>query len=233
MRILIVSATLFEIRPYFDRLGPAEQESDYLYRFTTGEHFIDVLISGMGMLATAYHMGYQLARYRYDAAVNAGIAGTFRDDIPVGTVVKVEEDTLPELAAQEDGRMVSFFELGLIDPDAPPFRDGILVNTHPLMVRSLESVMRVRGSTVNTLYDLSNPMQPATHAPADVETMEGAAFLYGCLSAGVPCVQLRAISNVAGERDKSRWDVNGAVKALNRILGDVIEELKLNPDRVD
>lgn len=225
MHILLVSATRFEVGPLLSRLTPSGPVTEHFCSYRYKEHRADLLVPGVGMLKTAFHLGYQLAGTAYDVAINAGIAGTLRDDFPIGTVVKVEEDTLPELAAQEDGRMVSFFELGLIDPDAAPFRNGILINTHPLRIRSLESIPRACGSTVNTLYDLSDPMRPTAHAPADVETMEGAAFLYGCLSAGVPCLQLRAVSNVVGERDKSKWDISGAVKALNKILGTVLDEL--------
>ncbi|MCV4820224.1 hypothetical protein OFM15_29545, partial [Escherichia coli] len=49
---------------------------------------------------------------------------------------------------------------------------------------------------------------------ADVENMEGAAFAQACLWLGLPGAELRAVSNVAGVRDKAQWRVRQAVEAL-------------------
>ena len=46
--------------------------------------------------------------------------------------------------------------------------------------------------------------------------MEGAAFHYVCLQENIPFVQLRAISNFVGERDKSKWLMKEAIENLNR-----------------
>lgn len=226
MHILIVSATLFEIKPFFDRLGPADKESEHLYRYRIGEHALDVLVPGVGMVATAFQMGKRLAAGKVDAAINAGIAGSFRTDLPIGEVVRVEEDCVPEMASEEDGRLVSFFELGLLDPWEHPYRSGRLVNDHPLSVPALESLRKVTGNTVNTLRDREASLKAGmAFPPADIETMEGAAFLYACLSAGIPCVQLRAVSNFVGERDKTKWNAAAAVRNLNKTLKKAVMEL--------
>jgi futalosine hydrolase len=52
--------------------------------------------------------------------------------------------------------------------------------------------------------------------------MEGAAMFYVCLLAGVPFLELRAVSDVVGPRDKAQWDIPGAVAALNAELGRVL-----------
>jgi futalosine hydrolase len=48
--------------------------------------------------------------------------------------------------------------------------------------------------------------------------MEGAALHYTALMEGVPFLQLRAISNYIGERDKSMWKMAEAVSRLNEEL---------------
>ena len=57
---------------------------------------------------------------------------------------------------------------------------------------------------------------------ADIESMEGAAFFFACLSEKIPCLQVRSVSNMVEERDKSRWSLDLALKNLNRILFDAI-----------
>ncbi|MNH40683.1 Futalosine hydrolase [compost metagenome] len=54
--------------------------------------------------------------------------------------------------------------------------------------------------------------------PAEVESMEGAAFFYVCLSEGVKCVQLRSISNYVERRNRESWNIPLAIKNLNAEL---------------
>jgi futalosine hydrolase len=48
----------------------------------------------------------------------------------------------------------------------------------------------------------------------DVEAMEGFGVLRACELAGVPAVELRAISNSPGESDRARWRFDDAFAAL-------------------
>jgi futalosine hydrolase len=59
-------------------------------------------------------------------------------------------------------------------------------------------------------------------AEADLESMEGAAFFFACFSERVPCLQVRSISNFIEERDKSRWNLELALKNLNRVLLEIV-----------
>jgi futalosine hydrolase len=51
-----------------------------------------------------------------------------------------------------------------------------------------------------------------------LESMEGAAAAQVCLAFGVPFAELRGVSNTVGERDKTRWDIRGAVGGANRAV---------------
>jgi futalosine hydrolase len=45
--------------------------------------------------------------------------------------------------------------------------------------------------------------------------MEGAAVLYSCEQTGIPCLQVRSISNYVEPRSKESWKIDLAVKNLN------------------
>jgi futalosine hydrolase len=226
MKILIVSATLFEVRPFFNTLAPAGTKSDNLAMYQLKGHSIDLLLPGIGMLVTAYHLGRQLALAKYDAVLNAGIAGSFFQGHPIGEVVEVTEDCVTELGAEEGTGLVSFFELGLMDPDASPYKEGRLINDRPIHVPSLDRLPKVTGSTVNTIHGSPGGIRRARNrSSAEIETMEGAAFLYSCLAADVPSAQIRSISNFVDERDKAKWDVQLALKKLNKVLEQVVREM--------
>jgi futalosine hydrolase len=44
--------------------------------------------------------------------------------------------------------------------------------------------------------------------------MEGAAFMYASLIAGVPFAQVRAVSNMVERRNRAAWKIDAAIRAL-------------------
>ena len=52
----------------------------------------------------------------------------------------------------------------------------------------------------------------------DVESMEGAACFSICRAFGIPCFEIRAVSNFAADRDKSSWRIEDALLALSHEL---------------
>ncbi|MGL6278745.1 MAG: futalosine hydrolase [Gaiella sp.] len=58
-----------------------------------------------------------------------------------------------------------------------------------------------------------------------VEAMEGFGVLRACALDGVPALEVRAISNAIGEDDRSRWDVDGALRALDAAVAALLPAL--------
>ncbi|MCX6268027.1 MAG: futalosine hydrolase [Bacteroidetes bacterium] len=228
MRILLVAATIFEIRPFLDKLHFVGKQSDYLSLYQFKNNQIDVLIPGVGMVPTAFHLGRQLVVQRYELAINAGIAGTYYKYLPLGSVVNVVEDCVAELGAEDGENFLSVFELGLADPDTNPYRGGRLINDcigseipgADEIIRELPNVKAITSNTVRGNVQSIARIQRI--ADADIESMEGAAFFYACFSEKTPCLQIRAVSNVVEERDKSRWNLDLALKNLNKTLFKII-----------
>ena len=224
MRILLVAATTFEIRPFLEKIPLVGIVSEQLSRYQFKDVIVDVLITGVGMVPTAWFLGKQLATEHYDLALNAGIAGTFSKSLAIGSVVTVVEDCIPELGAEDGDHLLSVFDLGLADPDSHPYQGGRLINDsidEAAMVNlaSIGKLPKAKGITSNTVRGNPDSISRIRQlSAADLESMEGAAFLYCCLSERIPCLQLRAISNLVEERDKSRWNLNLALKNLNKVL---------------
>jgi futalosine hydrolase len=59
----------------------------------------------------------------------------------------------------------------------------------------------------------------------EVEAMEGFGVLRACALAGVPAVELRAISNAVNESDRSRWRIDEALELLAAAVLRVLEAL--------
>lgn len=226
MRILLVSATMLEIRPFLNSVEFIRNDSEYLEHYRSGRSLIDVLFPGIGMAFTAFHMGKQLASSGYDIAVNAGICGSYNRNLKAGSVVEVTEDRFPELGAEDGTQFINMFELGLTDCNMHPFKNGILSNKAFHGSETLKKLKKVKGNTVNTIHGNNDSINKLKALfPADVETMEGAAFFYSCLSENIPCAQVRSVSNFVGERIQANWDIPLALKNLNRTVKKIIEEI--------
>lgn len=213
MRFLVVAATERELASLAARWPPG------------GRRF-DPLVTGVGMVATATHVSRALARHQYDLAVNIGICGAFDRALPLGAVVHVVTDELPELGAEDGPDFLPAAAIGLMDADGAPFSGGRLVNTAPPASATLASLPAVTGITVNTVHghDASIAAVRDRCAP-QVESMEGAAFMYACLVAGVPCAQIRAVSNYVERRNRAAWRIPEALDALGGTAARILHEL--------
>lgn len=189
-----------------------------------GAHKLDVLLTGVGMVATAVWATRALAIGGYDLALNLGVCGSFNPAFTPGTAVHVTSEQLPELGAEDGEAFLPLQDLGLLDPDAFPYTGGRLVNDAPPALPGLAELPTGAGITVNTVHgsDATITAVMGRCAP-DVESMEGAAFMYACLVAGVPFAQVRAVSNRVERRNREAWDLAGAVQRLGdvslRLLG--------------
>jgi futalosine hydrolase len=224
MRLLVVAATRPEVAQLTDWLDAAVAIGPQLTRHQSGERAIDVLVTGVGMVATAVWVTRTLNGARYDAAYNFGVCGAFDPALDLGTVVHVTVDSLPELGAEDGDRFLSIAELGLLAENDPPFTGLELRGNPPRDVPSLTRLPEVRGITVNTAHghEPSIAAVRARHQP-HTESMEGAAFLYACLVSGVPCAQVRAVSNRVERRNRAAWDLPLAIRRLGDAAHAILE----------
>jgi len=224
VRILVVAATRPEVTPLLSSLTPVV-EHDRSITGTFGSHHVDVLLTGVGMVATAVWCTRALATSRYDLALNLGVCGSFVRTLPPATVVHVTSDMLPELGAQDGPRFLTLQELGLQDPDAFPLTGGRLVNAQPPALPALNELPVASGITVNTVHGEDGSIAEVVGRCApDVESMEGAAFMYACLATGVPFAQVRAVSNRVERRNRAGWDLAGAVRQLGHVASRLLEQ---------
>jgi futalosine hydrolase len=215
VRVLVVVATEAEVGPFVAGLTRVAAAGPRVTRYRAPGHDIDVLISGVGMVATASWCSRVLAVERFDVALNLGVCGSFTTSIPPGTVVHVVSDRLAELGAEDGDSFLTIHQMGLLRDDEFPFTGGRLVNDSAPPIASLTSLRAVDGITVSTVHGNEVSIARVTgHFTPDVESMEGAAFMYSCLIHGVPFAQVRAVSNIVERRNRSAWKMNEAIAAL-------------------
>lgn len=228
MNILFVAATAFEIAPLLSELEPfSAPVKEGLYQKNT--HRIQVCITGVGTVATAYSVGKALHTGSFDLAIQAGIAGTFRDNMPIGSVWQIRNEYLADLGAEtKEGVFMDLFEMGLQGENDAPFKGKKLTAT-PLPFQMHPNIPLTDAITVNTVSGNQNTViQRKEKYHAALESMEGAAFHYTCLLEGVHFLQLRSVSNQVAVRDKSQWDIPLAIAELNKVLIKILNNLPLS-----
>ena len=209
MQILVLAATNLEIAPFL-----AENKA------------IDVLIPGVGVPATIYHLQKKLSANTYQLVIQAGIAGAFPGKLDLGDVATIERDNFADIGMEAGDHFTSIFKSGLMNGNEFPFENGWLLNKfQPVYPSALRSVT---GITVNKVSD--NPVQMqqlVSNLSPDTESMEGAALHYTCLQEQVPFLQLRAISNIVGERDMKKWALDESIKNLNEELLKIVNHFEV------
>lgn len=223
MKVLIVAATPFEILPLEQYLGNhfvRHAENTFQY----GPLQVRLLITGVGLTATAFSLGYLLASERFDLAINAGICGALHKELSIGDVLHITSEYFADLGAENaDGSFQDAVSMGLIDPDKSPFSQGLLQNS---TAAESDFLPRAKGISVNKVHGSASSITALkSRINADVESMEGAAFFYACLSANISCLQIRAVSNYVEPRDKDQWNIPLAIDNLNTVLIDMITGL--------
>lgn len=171
--------------------------------------------TGIGLLASTYHLTDQLRRNQPELVIQVGIAGTFNKDIPLGEAVVVENERVADMGVWENGSYTDIFRMGLASPDAFPYSDGGLKNQYAgwLAKSGLKAVTSVTVNEITTNPEKIEIFR--TQYKADLESMEGAALHYVCLLEKIPFLQIRGISNLVGERDKSKWKIKEAMNSVS------------------
>jgi futalosine hydrolase len=214
VRILIVAATRPEVTPVLAALANPVAHNRVLSG-SLGSHKIDILLTGVGMVPTAVWCTRALAIGGFDLALNLGVCGSFNPGLTPPAVVHVSSDMFSELGAEDGPRFLPLAEMGLLHPDEFPFSGGRLVNSAPPTLPGLADLQKAAGITVSTVHgEESSIAAVAARCAPDVESMEGAAFMYACLVSGISFAQVRAVSNRVERRNRAAWDLQGAVERL-------------------
>ena len=185
----------------------------------------NVLITGVGTAATVYHLVAELQKTKPSLVLQAGIAGSFDQSMPLGQAVIVNADRFADLGVHEHGEWNDVFDMNLTDAGQPPYSNGWLINPHQDLLRAT-GIPIVKSISINEITTaFARIRQLREKYNPSIESMEGAAFHYVCLQQGIPFIQLRTISNYVGERNKEKWELRQAIETLGAKIQEVINRL--------
>ena len=164
-------------------------------------HPVAKLATGIGPVEAALATSSALTELRPRAVVHIGIAGA--QSLPNGTLAVGSEAVYCDIHDPE----ARLPRVERVEPDGELLAAArrALPDAHVLPIGT---TARVGGG-----------------AGCEVEAMEGFAVLRAAALAGVPAIELRSISNLVADTDRSRWTIDDALAALGEGLRALLEEL--------
>lgn len=162
----------------------------------------------------------------YGLVVSAGIAGGFAPAAPVGSLVVADEITVADLGAETGDGFLPVTELGF----------GTITHRPPeALVRVIAEATGARTGTVLTVSTATGSAARADalrtrHPRALAEAMEGFGVAEAAAAHHVPVLEIRAVSNPVGPRDRAAWRIDDALAALTEGFGKLTDVLtRWNP----
>jgi nucleoside phosphorylase len=153
---------------------------------------------GVGPVEAALQTARALAERRPEAVLHIGIAGA-RGIAPPALVLGSES-----------------VYCDVIDPSSPLPRVERIEPDAALLARVRDALPEALLLPIGTSGRLGGG------TACDVEAMEGFGVLRACALAGVPAVELRAISNAPDEADRDAWRFEDAFAALGNAVARVL-----------
>jgi futalosine hydrolase len=219
-KLLYVSATSSEADALRQITGMISVPGGYRF----GNIDISLLIAGVGSISTAWAMKQWISvNEKPDLALNAGIAGSYKEDIFIGDVVMPLSDCFADSGIEDGDNFLTLPEAGLTSADEFPFRDGLLIADTRYSAKIKSLAKPVRAITLNTATgsEATRNRLLKKYNP-DIETMEGATFFYICARENIPFLALRSISNRVEPRNKSKWNISLAIDKLSEKVNELL-----------
>ncbi|MEW2185064.1 futalosine hydrolase [Streptomyces cellulosae] len=188
-----------------------------VHRVTDGP---GLLAAGVGPAAAAASTAAALTAAAlegrpYGLVVCAGIGGGFAPDAPLGSLVVADAITAADLGAETADGFLPVTELGF----------GTVTHHPPASLA--EAVAAASGARTGTVLTVSTVTGTAAradalrarHPRALAEGMEGFGVAEAAAAQDVPVLEVRAVSNPVGPRDRAAWRIGDALAALTEGFG--------------
>lgn len=186
-----------------------------LHRVAAAATTLDLLAAGVGPAAAAASTATALTTAAltgaaYDLVVSAGIGGGFQPDAPVGSLVVADELVAADLGAETAEGFLLLTDLGF---------GSVAHRPAPELVRRVAAATGARVGSVLTVSTVTGSAVRAAelrarHPRALAEAMEGFGVAAAGTAADCPVLEIRAVSNPVGPRNRAQWRIADALTTL-------------------
>ena len=233
---LILSAVPCELDLLLNALEEPYCDTNAIFTATEGIIGTQRLVccaGGIGKINAASAATSLIERYRPELIIITGCGGAYPGSgLSIGDLAIASDEIFGDEGVVAPTGWLDLQQMGL-----PLLTKGehSWYNSIPLARHEAQKAMKlaashglqlVRGRFV-TVSSCSGTkargQELARRYQAVCENMEGAAIALTALRYGIPCLEIRGISNLVEDRDMSRWDISRAVEAAQRFVIKIIE----------
>lgn len=191
-----------------------------------GDPRFEVITGGVGQAAAAASTAKALASADYGLVICAGIGGGFPGAAEAGTLVVATDIVAADLGVETPEGFASIDELGFgptrIEADA-----GLASKLTAALAAANLLALSAPVLTVSTATGTAaSAAKLAARVPgAAAEAMEGFGAAVAARNSGLPILELRAVSNPVGPRDRAAWKIEEALdvlRAASQVLSEVL-----------
>jgi len=196
----------------------------------------NVLVTGIGAVNTAHALTqYLTAEPAPSLVIQTGIAGAYVPaNVAVGSVLLADMEIYGDLGVLTPEGWRPMEDIGIPLIEASASHDARF-NYFPLDAALVDRAAKAAGTLIArtgqfvTLSQVTGvrTLGDALHARfgALCESMEGAAAAHVCALHDVPFLEVRGVSNLVEDRDRSTWQMTRAAEAAQRVAQRLIENL--------
>jgi len=183
-------------------------------------------VAGVGPAAAAASTAVELTKESYDLVISAGIGGGYPGRAEIGSIVVSSAIVAADLGAETPDGFSAVDELGFgsarieVDSELAGRLTAALRNADLAAVQGPALTLSTVTGTAATAERLAERIPGASS-----EGMEGFGVAAAARHFGIPALELRAVSNPVGPRDRSAWRIPDALQSLERattILAEVL-----------
>jgi futalosine hydrolase len=191
---------------------------------------------GVGKANAAASATYLLEQYRPSLMIITGCGGAYPGSgLAVGDLAVASDELFADEGTETLG---GWLDLQAMQLPLYTQQNRQYYNTIPLSRHAAEKAMQLadthgvrltrgRFLTVSACSGTrARGLELRRRHQAICENMEGASCALVALRYGVPCLEIRGISNLVEDRDLSRWDLLLAMEAAQRFVIKVVEDLQ-------
>ena len=217
IKLLVCAATRIELMTFQPILKTPRSDRTYVL---SESKEAELVVTGVGIPCTLLNLPPLLAALKPDLVLNIGIAGAYPNSgLKIGDIAMARSETIGDIGFELNE------EPGFQSVSSAPF--GTFYRKLPMALSPTfrfqpanYGFLEIDACTVNTCTGTAHTgLMRERMFGVGMESMEGAAVALACDATKIPVCEVRAISNMASDRDMRPANIGIALDRLGEYLG--------------
>jgi futalosine hydrolase len=193
-----------------------------VYRGRLSGHHMLFLNTGIGKVNAAHSATCLMENYSIKGLINIGVGGAYpASGLKTGDIAIASKEIYGDEGVITSKGWAGMTEIGIpvVQIAGKKYFNEFILNSalsRKLITRHLSPVTKIKSgpfvtvSSTTGTHKRAAELQKRFHAVC--ENMEGAAIAQVCAIYDIPMLEIRGISNIVGERDRRKWNLDIAAE---------------------